>query len=609
MLSTIEMAFDLFAKERLIEEKNALLQRSEKAAHIGYWFVAPGSTTITLSEGGRAMLGLESECCTFEDFERRVHADAGKSRSEAFRALIDNGTPYDVSYKFRRGDTGATVTIRSSGRCCDDAIQGVFQDISEIEELLVDLRRSEELQAITLRSIGDGVISTDIGGRVVELNPMAERLTGWRNEEAVGRPIQSVFEIVNASTRKSVENPVQKVIDSGYIVGLANHTVLIARDGSERHIADSAAPIRDDTGAMLGMVLVFRDITCEYEAEETLRRNEEIFRTLFTEAHAPILLIDPETGKIEEANRASARFYGWSRDELIAMNIADINVLPREKIADEMGKAVMSDQREFRFVHRLAGGAERRVSVASGPISVGGKKKLLSIVRDATESHKIESELGAERDRSSVLVRDARHRMKNSAQMMSSLIQLQLSGTEDEKTAAILRVLQSRVDGITLVYEQLYGPDEREAVSSSTYLLALLEAIGTGYLSPSVKMLPEIQDIAIEARFAVSLGLIVGELVMNAIKYAFPSGAAGAISVRFEESDGGGAALTVSDDGIGMQAAQRRDGDLGRAADCGRNGIGLDLVRSLVAQENGGMEIDTRGEGTSITCFFRKIGN
>jgi PAS domain S-box-containing protein len=137
-------------------------------------------------------------------------------------------------------------------------------------------RRERESLATTLRSVGDGVIATDARGRVSLLNPVAETLTGWISTEAVGRPIEEIFRIVNEKTRQPVDNPVARVLVEGTIVGLANSTLLIARDGTERPIDDSGAPIRDEQGGVVGAVLVFRDITgrraVEREREALLER-------------------------------------------------------------------------------------------------------------------------------------------------------------------------------------------------------------------------------------------------------------------------------------------------------------------------------------------------
>src|ERR1700687_5049009 len=111
---------------------------------------------------------------------------------------------------------------------------------------------------VTLASIGDAVITTDSEGRVTFLNPVAESLTGWGQEQAQGQPLEAVFPILHEQTRRPVENPVAKVIREGLIVGLGNHTVLIARDGTESPIDDSAAPIRGEKGETVGVVLIFR---------------------------------------------------------------------------------------------------------------------------------------------------------------------------------------------------------------------------------------------------------------------------------------------------------------------------------------------------------------
>jgi PAS domain S-box-containing protein len=132
-------------------------------------------------------------------------------------------------------------------------------------------RESEERLRVTLRSIGDAVIATDPHGAVVFMNPVAEALTGWSEPEARGRALDEVFRIVNAETREVAESPAARVLREGMAVGLANHTVLIARDGREVQIDDSGAPIQDAGGALMGVVLVFRDVA-EREAAEAARR-------------------------------------------------------------------------------------------------------------------------------------------------------------------------------------------------------------------------------------------------------------------------------------------------------------------------------------------------
>src|SRR5262249_41509552 len=134
------------------------------------------------------------------------------------------------------------------------------------------LRHSEQSLAATLYSIGDGVIATDASGHVSRLNPVAEQLTGWTEGEARGQPIDRVFHIVNEHTRETAVNPVARIVSEGVVFGLANHTVLISRDGSERPIADSGSPIRNASGEVDGAVMVFRDVSSDRTADEERER-------------------------------------------------------------------------------------------------------------------------------------------------------------------------------------------------------------------------------------------------------------------------------------------------------------------------------------------------
>ncbi len=162
----------------------------------------------------------------------------------------------------------------------------------------------------TLRSIGDGVISCDRQGVVCSLNTVAERLTGWNTDAAAGRPIHEVFPIIHARSRQSIANPVERAIRDGQVVNLANQTVLIARDGSERQIADSCAPICDESGRILGAVLVFRDVTEQYATRKRLRELAAI-----TEQTIEGVAMTDSAGKIRYMNEAWAKMHGYPARE------------------------------------------------------------------------------------------------------------------------------------------------------------------------------------------------------------------------------------------------------------------------------------------------------
>jgi len=153
---------------------------------------------------------------------------------------------------------------------------GTVKDITERKQMERALAAERERLAVTLRSIGDGVIATDAEGKVTLLNKLAENLTGWSQEKAVGKPLNEVFRTINENSRRPCENPVEKVLKIGTFFNIADNTVLIARDGTEKAIADSAAPILDKHSKIVGVVLVFRDVTEKQKFEQELQKTAKL---------------------------------------------------------------------------------------------------------------------------------------------------------------------------------------------------------------------------------------------------------------------------------------------------------------------------------------------
>jgi len=190
------------------------------------------------------------------------------------------------------------------------------------QEPTQNAHQQREWLRVTLTSIGDAVITTDIDGRVSFLNPVAEKLTGWRDAEARGRPLDEVFRIINEESRQPAPNPALRALREGVIVGLANHTLLVSRDGTERPIDDSAAPIRDGDNEVNGVVLVFRDVSERRRAEQALRESEERFRQLVEGvSDYAIFRLDPG-GHVASWNVGAERIKGWRADEIIGRHFS-----------------------------------------------------------------------------------------------------------------------------------------------------------------------------------------------------------------------------------------------------------------------------------------------
>ncbi|MDD4977616.1 MAG: PAS domain S-box protein [Gallionella sp.] len=197
------------------------------------------------------------------------------------------------------------------------------QQISkQLQDTNLTLQVSEERLAVTLNSIGDAVIATDIAARVTLLNPIAEQLTGWTQAEAAGRPIAEIFPIINKETRLPVAIPVVASLAFGTIQGLANHTVLTSRDGSEYDIADSCAPIRDSSNNVVGAVLVFRDVTAEYVVQQALRDNTALIQTILNTVVDGIITLRARGGIITTVNPSAESMFGYSSTELLEQNFS-----------------------------------------------------------------------------------------------------------------------------------------------------------------------------------------------------------------------------------------------------------------------------------------------
>ena len=303
----------------------------------------------------------------------------------------------------------------------------------ELEAAQENLRRGNEARfRTTLESIGDGLISTDVHGRVDFMNPVAERLTGWTAKEASGHPIGDVFRIVNAQTRAQAEDPAGWVLDEGVVVGVADHTLLIARDGTERRIADSRAPIRDAREQILGAVLVFRDVSEEYLRREQLRESEERHRVLFESSRDAIMIMAPPSWKFASVNPAALKMFGATNEaEFATLHLEDLSptLQPDGRPSAEMAreatqKALREGSNSFPWTHQRINGDVFNANVLLARMRLRGNTILQATVRDVSEQQRLEAELGHARKLEAVgqLAAGIAHEINTPAQFVGDSI-------------------------------------------------------------------------------------------------------------------------------------------------------------------------------------------
>jgi len=356
---------------------------------------------------------------------KALSAELGTVITPGFEALVFKASRgiediYELTYIRKDGSRFPAVVSVTALRDAQDAIIGYLligtdntarkeveaerQRLLDIQEEMhkqlqqtnVTLQISEERLAVTLNSIGDAVITTDAEARVTLLNPLAEKLTGWTKAEAIGRPVEEVFHIINQETRKPSTIPVKNTLAHGTVQGLANHTIVIARNGSECAIADSCAPIRDREGHVIGAVLVFRDVTDEYRVQQAVRDNAALLQTILNTVVDGIITFHSGNGIIETVNPAAAEMFGYSGTELKGRDfnllLPDIDRDQRKHLPDNF--SISDEKRTIGFGRETVGkrmdGSRFPVEVAVKEMWLRGQRYFTCILRDITERDRLD---------------------------------------------------------------------------------------------------------------------------------------------------------------------------------------------------------------------------
>jgi PAS domain S-box-containing protein len=533
-------------------------------------------------------------------------------------------------YSFTASDPTAVpqlIVFLLAGALISLLAESLHRARRKTEESETKERDQREQLRVTLASIGDAVIATDAVGRVSFMNRVAESLTGWKHDEAMGRPLEKVFNIINEQTRETVENPALRAMKKGLIVGLANHTVLITKDGTEIPIDDSGAPIKNSGGEILGAVLIFRDITERRLAEDKFR--------LAVESSPNAMMMIDEKGRIMLVNSQTERLFGYSRAELIEQPI-EMLIPERFRSQHPLHRADFVAAPQARPMGRgrdLFGlrkdGAEVPIEIGLNPIKEQGKILVLSSIVDITERKR------AEEERARLLASERAAREHAEA----------ASRSKDEFVAIISHEIRSPLNSILgwvqmlrtgkfneVEMDRALETIERNARAQSQLIEDLLDIsrVITGKLILNVRSveLAQIIEAALDSirpaanakaiqlhmklapRGSIVLGdparlqQVVWNLLSNAVKFTPKQGR---IQITVERTDSH-LQIAVSDSGVGINPEflpfvfdRFSQADTTSERKYGGLGLGLAIVRHLVELHGGMVRADSPGEGWGAT--------
>lgn len=606
-----------------------------------------------------------------EGARREIVADGGIGTMRSVRALTDRMDAVERSLLDERRQSADAVRLRTLTSLLVTLFiaiaaflvlfAGVRRAIRNRQAAERALRKSQSEFAATLRSIGDAVLETDVHGHVVRLNPVAEHLTGWTTAEAAGRPVADVFRIINEATREPGVIPVMEALASGTTHGLANHTVLVARDGAERAIADSCAPIRDETGTITGAVLVFRDVTDENAVrraleeseaqlrdanakleEEVTERSDELaqsrrfFSDLFESAPDPLVVVDAN-GAIAMINEGAVRVFGWTREEVLGKAVELL--VPEASRAAHVGHRaeytapgatarVMGQGR--RLQGRRKDGSTFPAEISLSPIETAQGMVVAASVRDLTDRTRLEEQLRLSQKMESVglLAGGIAHDFNNLVTIILGITELTLRELPDgDPQREEMETIHDAARRAAALTRQLLAFGRRQILQPSVVSLnevvaglgGMLQRLIGEHIQVSIVADPKLGAVRVDAG---QIEQVLLNLAINA-RDAMPAGGTLSITTENVTLDAPSAAalpglaqgmyvlLTVRDTGTGMDAATLEkvfEPFFTTKRDRGGSGLGLATAYGIVRQSGGHIGVQSApGAGATFRIHLPRV--
>ncbi len=594
---------ELEMQNEALEESHARLEASAARytdlydfAPVSYFTLGIHGKIIQSNLAGARMLGLDRSRL----LDHRFDAFVASADLPAFRTLLTRAfatqSPETIELRLAINDK-SPVAVLLQACVSEDGRESrlVLTDITERKraECQIEERR-KGLQAVfglAVLAVKTGITLDEIYQSFVNLLPAS-----WQYPEVTcARIIMGDSDFRTRNFKPSAWMQSVPVRVNGAVVGRIEVGYLEERSEDDGPFYKEEKDLIEALATQLGI------LTERKQAEVALRASEEKHRLLFENA-GDLIFINNEEGQILDANPMAVKLLGYTRPELMSMTIQQIDSLEdRLDTADRIARLIQEGHLTFQTALQRKDGSLIQIDVNARRIVWDGKPAFLSICRDITERREIERALQASLAEKTVLLREIHHRVKNNLQIIISLLNLQSGQSQKGDMLDILANTRNRVRSMALIHENLYRSENLAYLNLTNYLedlcANLLRSAGPVRAGVRIESQVENKSISIGLNQAVPFGLLINELVTNALKHAFPGERTGIIRVTIQSPAREKVLLTVTDDGVGLPAALDPHHT---------ESLGLQLVYLLTDQLHGTVNFE-RGQGTTVQILFPNL--
>jgi len=544
--------------ERRLREIQDLDEKILDGSPVAFVLRDPGLRILKVSKAFQAVTGYDPEAVLGRRTEEFMPDIPGRKELETrLRKVTETARQVGPTEVLAPSPTPRYIRENIFPVCDQDGkvtnTLSVLEDITIQVETERRLREIQELDEKILDSSPVAFVLHDLDLRVIRVSSAYEKVTGFREKEVLGRTLTDFMPA--GPQRDAIIRSMKHVLEMELQIGPQD----IESPAGKRYLRETILPVFDTDGRMVNILAVLEDITEQKHARDALIESEKRYRMLFDSINDGVVLHEiDENGIPERFIEVNAQFCtmtGFSRKELLKMTPLDLaKGEPFSEARTVRDKLVRGRSAFFERTLTTRSGNKLYCEFNAHSLVLGGRTVVLSVVRDITERKEARDRIRNSLAEKETLLREVHHRVKNNLQVISGLLNLQSHYIDDEGVRTIYKESQNRIKTMALIHEELYQREDLARINMADYIQGLTRNLMASYFASDgrIKLTLDLADADIVLDTAIPCGLIVNELVSNALKHAFPGGRTGEVRVVLASKGEDIYELTVSDNGVGL---------------------------------------------------------